>query len=451
MAGHEHEKGFRPGGGVTRRELLSRLVFAAQKPEREEETRTVVVVFLRGGADTLNMLVPCGDDFYYRKRPTLAIPGPGDAKAGVEARAIKIDDFYGFHPGMKALEGVYKEGRLACVQAVGSDNTTGSHFSAQDQIEHGEGAQGKAGSGGWLGRYLRVLSGGGLTPLSAVAIGSAMPESLRGAPSASVFETLAQLQMSLPAGEDPARVGMALSRMYGAQVGVLGERGGQTLALLKRVEKLRNGDAGAGGAGGVMAGGGAMAASLGVGYDGSAFSKGLGELARLITADVGLRVGCIDLPGWDTHFVQGGATGLQAGLIGQLGNGLAGFDAQLGEHRERVTTVVMTEFGRRLYENASLGTDHGRGFCMFVMGGRVAGGRVVGAWPGFEQKGFADADLPGPGGLKVETDYRAVLGEILADGAGGRGMEGVFPGYGGQGGGLGILKKRPRAGVEKKV
>ncbi len=440
---HSHSHG--PAGrGLSRRQLLSRLVFASDKAREETDTHTLVVVFLRGGADTLNILVPYGDDSYYRMRPTLAIPGPASGKRESGQRAVKIDDFYGFHPGFSAMLPAFREGRLACVQAVGSDDTTGSHFSAQDQIEHGEGGQdgdkgwglgagwkrveGEKVSGGWLGRHLRVMAGAGAeaSPLSAVAIGSALPESLRGAPSASVFERISELQMSLPKGEDPARVADALAKMYGAQVGVLGQRGGQTLELLKRVERL-----------GTLP----QETGAGQGYDGSGFSRGLGELARLIKADVGLRVGCIDLPGWDTHFVQGGATGLQATLIQQLANGLAGFDADLHGYRGRVTTVVMTEFGRRLYENASLGTDHGRGFCMFVMGGQVAGGRVVGPWPGFEQHGFSDASLPGPGGLKVQTDYRVVLGELLTGVLGSRNIDKVFPGMGGLPG-VGVLKKK---------
>jgi uncharacterized protein (DUF1501 family) len=441
--GHDQHNQGPIAAGVTRRQLLSRLVFASGKPQVQTDTHTLVVVFLRGGADTLNMLVPYGDDTYYRMRPTLAIRGPGDTRGDATQRAVKIDGFYGFHPAFAPMERVFKEGRLACVQAVGTDNTSGSHFSAQDQIEHGESERDAQGAtGGWLGRHLRVMADAslaGLSPLSAVAIGSALPESLRGAPAASVFESIQELQMSLPEGNDPAKVAGALARMYGAEVGVLGERGGQTLELLKRVEKLRNsGGTGAASAGAVP--GGAMMESVGIGSDGSAFSRGLGELARLIKADVGLQVGCIDLPGWDTHFVQGSGEGLQAGLVAQLGNGLAGFDAQLGSHRDRVTTVVMTEFGRRLYENASLGTDHGRGFCMFVMGGKVAGGRVIGAWPGFEEMGLGTVDLSGagPGGLKVLTDYREVLGEVLSTALGNGNVDKVFPGFARQGG-LGSL------------
>ena len=134
----------------------------------------LICVFLRGGADTLNMIVPYGDDRYYKLRPTLAIP----SKSGV-----RLDDFFAFHPKLAPLYPIFADGRLAIVQGVGSDNVSGSHFEAQDQMEHGE-AYGQSIGGGWLARFLR--SGGGQqTPLSAIAIGPTIPESLRGAPAAS--------------------------------------------------------------------------------------------------------------------------------------------------------------------------------------------------------------------------------------------------------------------------
>ena len=99
--------------------------------------RTLVCVFLRGGADTLNLIVPYGDDRYYRLRPTIAIPAPNGNDEATGA-ALRIDEHYGFHPKLRPLAPLYREGRLAVVQAVGSDNASGSHFEAQDQMEHGE-------------------------------------------------------------------------------------------------------------------------------------------------------------------------------------------------------------------------------------------------------------------------------------------------------------------------
>ena len=120
------------------------------------------------------MLVPYGDDDYYRNRPTLAIPRPSAAKTS----AVKLNDFYALHPNLAPLLPAFQEGRLGFVQAVGSDNPTGSHFDAQDQIDHGE-AYGRSVGGGWLGRHLRarVEPAVASVALSAVAIGAALPES----------------------------------------------------------------------------------------------------------------------------------------------------------------------------------------------------------------------------------------------------------------------------------
>ena len=392
---------------TTRRAFLKRLVFAEAPAVEDAGARTLVCIFLRGGADTLNLVVPYGDDGYYRNRPTLAIPRPS-AGGGGEA-SVRLDDFYALHPKLAPLYRAFADGRLGIVQAVGSDNPTGSHFEAQDQIEHGEG-YGQPLGGGWLGRHLRSRVGpAALGPLSAVAIGPTIPEALRGAPAASAFQSVDEIQLPVSSG-GPGVVSKALSAMYDAEVGVLGQQGRETLALLRKVEDLR---------------GKPYTPEAGVEYPADAFGKGLREVARLVKAEVGLEVACVDLDGWDTHFVQGTTGGLLGGLADTLARGVAAFDADLKAHRGRVTTVILTEFGRRLYENGSAGTDHGRGFALMALGDRIQGGRVHGDWPGFE-----DDDLfPGPGGLKHTIDYRSVLAEVLAGAMGNRAVDRVFPGF----------------------
>ncbi|MGB5037626.1 MAG: hypothetical protein WBQ66_13510, partial [Blastocatellia bacterium] len=163
----------------TSRRVFLRTAIAPRTAATADRNRhTLVVVFLRGGADTLNIVVPYGDDRYYALRPTIAIPPPTSSSS--TATAIRLDDLYGLHPRMMPLVPAYREGRLAVVQAVGSDNPTGSHFEAQDQMEHGE-AYDRLVGGGWLGRMLRARIGDDAGPLAAVAIGTAIPESLRGA------------------------------------------------------------------------------------------------------------------------------------------------------------------------------------------------------------------------------------------------------------------------------
>jgi uncharacterized protein (DUF1501 family) len=391
---------------TTRRAFLRNLIFAQSPAVTDPGARTLVCIFLRGGADTLNMLVPYGDDNYYRNRPTLAIPRPSASASS----ALKLNDFYGLHPKLKPLVPLFGEGRLGFVQAVGSDNPTGSHFETQDQIEHGE-AYGRSVGGGWLGRHLRarvhpaVASGA----LSAVAIGAALPESLRGAPAASAFSSLDEIQLPRSSGQASV-IARALSDLYATEVGILAEQGEQTLRLLSRVETLR---------------GQPYVPHPGADYAADGFGPALREIARIVKADLGLEVACVDLGGWDTHFFQGSPVAGQAGPIESLARGLAAFDADLAGYRDRVTTIVMTEFGRRLYENGSAGTDHGRGFAFFALGEQINGGIIHGEWPGLKE----EPSLPGPGGMDVRFDYRSVLAEVLTHATSGAQISKVFPDF----------------------
>jgi uncharacterized protein (DUF1501 family) len=404
-------------GQTSRRGFIRQLLLASDRVVPAAGEHTLVCVFLRGAADTLNMIVPYGDDQYYKSRPTLAIPAPSQNQES-DVTSLRLDDFYAFHPKLRPLIPTFQEGRLGIVQAVGTDNPTGSHFEAQDQMEHGE-AYGHIIGGGWLGRYLRT-KGGELNslsaPLSAVAIGSTIPESLRGAPTASAMESIDEVQIKTPLG-DTAAVSSVLSALYGAELDVLSQPGKTTLDLLKRVETLRGAE---------------YKPEGGAAYLDDGFAQGLKEVARLIKARVGLEVACLDLGNWDTHFFQGGSSGLQADLIWQLANGLAAFDADLIICRNRVTTLVMTEFGRRLYENGSLGTDHGRGFAMMAMGHGINGGKVLGKWPGLAEEEAPGADplnIVGPSGLKVLFDYRSVLSEVLTKIVGQRDVNQIFPNF----------------------
>lgn len=388
---------------LSRRSFVRRLVFGREPVVADPGRRTLVCIFLRGAADTLNMLVPYADRDYYANRPTLSIPAPSRSADA----AIRLDDIYAFHPKMGPLVPIYREGRLGLVQAVGSDNPSGSHFEVQDQVEHGEG-YGTSLGGGWLARHLRTRVGESASPLSAIAVGATLPESLRGANAASAFHSIDEIRLPTSTG-DPVAVSRALAAMYSTQVGVLGQRGKLTLDLLSRVEALRAKP---------------YQPEAGADYPGDEFASGLREIARLVKAEVGLEAACIDLGNWDTHFFQGTTGGAQAGLIDSLSRGLAAFDADLMRHRDRVTTIVMTEFGRRLYENGSAGTDHGRGYALFAMGAGINGGKVHGTWPGLAEEPM----LPGPGGMEVKIDYRSVLAEVLENAIGNKRASEVFPG-----------------------
>lgn len=390
----------------TRRDFLKRLAFSSRADSCQ---RTLVCVFLRGGADTLNMVVPYLDDDYYRARPTLAIASP--EKRGVDS-AIRLTDFYALHPKMRPLKKSFADGRLLFVQSVGCDNTSGSHFEAQDQIDHGERA-GERLNGGWLGRHLRSISRKNSSPFIAVAMGSSIPESLRGAPSASAISSISDLELRTE-GKDTEVVASALASMYGARCDVLGQAGQNTIKLLNKVDRLQRS---------------ASAPAGGADYPASSFGKALLEVSRLVRSNVGLEVACIDHGGWDTHFFQGGASGFQASNIDDLALGLSAFDQDMKAQKAAVTTIVITEFGRRSYENSSMGTDHGRGFACMLLGDSVAGGRVLGDWPGIKEEPSLSTSLLGPSGLKVQIDYRSVLAEVLSSALGNKRLYEVFPGF----------------------
>jgi uncharacterized protein (DUF1501 family) len=137
-----------------------------------------------------------------------------------------------------------------------------------------------------------------------------------------------------------------------------------------------------------------------------------------------LEVAAIDVGGWDTHFAQGASVGQMANLMQDLADGLAAFHADMSDHLNSLTAVTMSEFGRRASENGSLGTDHGHGSMMMVLGGHVDGGKVHGQWPG-----LGEGQLIGPGDLAVTTDYRDVLSEVCIKRLNNPAVGEIFPGY----------------------
>jgi uncharacterized protein (DUF1501 family) len=356
--------------------------------------RTLVVVFLRGGADGLSLVPPVGDDDYHRARPTLALTAAG---------SLRLDGFFALHPLLAPLLPFWSAGQLAIVPAAGSDDATRSHFEAQDLMEHA----GTAVSGGWLGRWLRALPGGAGGAVTAVAMDTALSESLRGAPSAIPFTTFADI-----AGDGLDGLSARLTRLY-ARDALLAAPARDAIAGATRLAALGRAD--------YRSEHGAAYADRATGADDLAvrFSGRLREVAQMIKADLGLRAACVDLDGWDSHFVQDSVI---APRLRALGAGLAAFATDLGPRLATTSVVVMSEFGRRVAENTSLGTDHGRGGALFVLGGGTRGG-VHCRWPGLKEE-----RLDGPGDVPVVHDYRDVLAAVLAR-HGDADLTRVFPGH----------------------
>jgi uncharacterized protein (DUF1501 family) len=261
---------------------------------------------------------------------------------------------------------------------------------------------------GWINRHLASLDTGNSSPLRAIGFGEAAPRSLRGVIPVSALRSIAEFHL----GGEPEIAGMLKGGLAALYSGgdLLAGIGRETLRILETVEQLDPQ--------GYRPESGLPA------YPASDFGAALRQVAMLVRADVGLEVAAIDLGGWDTHFAQGASDGLMAGLLADLAGGLSALHADLAGSLNRLTVVVMTEFGRRVQENASLGTDHGHGSLMLLLGGSVEGGRVHGSWPGLSQ-----GQLFGPGDLAVTTDYREVLAEVCRKRLNNPAVDQIFPGF----------------------
>ena len=360
-----------------------------------DEQRTLVVIFLRGAADGLTLVAPVEDDNYHKFRPRLAVK---------KSDAVRLDGVFGLHPNLRPLEAAWKEGDLVIAHGAGGESDTRSHFEAQDLMEHGGLA-----AGGWLARFLRARESAG-GPLSAVALAATLPEMLSGAPSAAAIQSIAEFALGK---ELKAEFPRELERLYaleqdGRPLGAaLRAAAVNTFEAIHRIEAID-----------VKA-----APANGASYDEKDdFAQGLRQIALLIKANLGLDAASLDLGGWDSHFTQ---KTLIEPLMRRLANGLAAFRQDLGARMATTSVVVMTEFGRRVAENASFGTDHGRGGAMFVMGGGVKGGRVLGGWPGLKPE-----VLDGPGDLPVWNNYRNVLAPVLQrHGAQTASLAKIFPSF----------------------
>jgi len=362
--------------------------------------RTLVLVFLRGGADGLSLVPPVGDAAYYAARPTLALPRPG-----MEGGALKLDSTFGLHPALSSLMPLWQAGSLAVVHAAGLQGATRSHFDAQDFCETGTPGL-KSTQDGWLNRSLQQLPEPGAGAFRAVALQGTLPRSLQGAAPAVAVESLSSFHLAGKGGMD------SFEALYAGAVDQALRSTGQ-----EAFEALRA----------------AASAELsksppqnGALYAKTPLARRLEDTARLVRAGVGLEVVATEMGGWDTHVGEGTATGQLANRLRELGDALAAFAQDLGPRMDAVTVVVMTEFGRTVRENGNRGTDHGTASAMLALGGRVRGGRVYGNWKGLDGPGlFENRDLA------INIDVRSVLSEALHATLAPPDLTTVFPGFAG--------------------
>jgi uncharacterized protein (DUF1501 family) len=349
----------------------------------EGPSQRLVVVMLRGAVDGLNVVVPYGEEAYYGARPTIAIPKPGGDNG-----ALALDGHFALHPALAALVPLWNDKKLAFVHAAGSPDPSRSHFDAQQFIENGTPGHPTTGDG-WMNRVLAALPGA-RTSTDALSVGPTLPFILKG-PIAVANLPLGP-RAAQPMAIDQPQVASAFDKLY-AGSGRQGEAYRQGREA--RAELIANMSSEE-----QMADNGAPPAN--------ALPAVADRLAGLMTRDRHIRLAFASLGGWDTHVNQGAESGQLANRLKPLGEGLAAFAKALGPDWDDTVVVVISEFGRTVHENGNHGTDHGHGNVIWLLGGKVNGGKVYGEWPG-----LAEGRLYEGRDLAVTTDYRHVLTAVL--------------------------------------
>lgn len=384
--------------------LLPARVGHAQTPvaDAARSAPVLVCVFLRGAVDGLNVVVPHAEPAYYRLRPSIAVPRPGES-GGV----VDLDGRFGLNPRLASLKAAFDAKELALVHAAGSPHPTRSHFEAQDYMETARVGD-RSVARGWLASYLlaRARAPERQELLRAVAVSGRAPLALRGYPGAVIADSLRGFRLSVGRQLEPV-LSDGFRQMYeGSASGPAEQATERALAASQLVQRVL---------------GKQRRSNAGYSRDTQDFA----ELAQLIKADIGVETAWIDLGGWDTHRYEGGSErGDLPRQLDRLGRALSAFRTDLGSHFERVVVLVMSEFGRTVRENGTGGTDHGHGNVMLLLGGKVQGGRVLGDFRGLAaDQLFEGRDVP------VTTDFRDVLAELCERHLGLVDAAALFPGY----------------------
>lgn len=368
---------------------LTRLAFAADSAVAADRD-LLVTIFLRGGCDGLSLVAPADDrDYIAARPPEMRVREKGE-RAGLALHNGFAGADWRLHKEAGRLHELYVQGDLAIVHACGLVNGSRSHFDAQDMMERGIADQKNLGlDTGWLARLLAVIPEPGLLP--GVSPAGTLPVSMLGTDRAC---GIADLRDFAYWGDEKERMVLHSLQNLASPLEAPSQR---TLAMIQAIHKRLPHDKD----GNVPK----YEPGKGVKYPEHEFSEALQTVAWLAKLEVGLQVAALDYGDWDTHTGQADRFAEQ---VRNLAGPLAAFYRDLADRAQRVTIVVMSEFGRRLKANESGGTDHGHGNVMLVLGKGIRGGRLHGAWPG-----LANDQLDQHADLAITTDYRQVLAEVL--------------------------------------
>jgi uncharacterized protein (DUF1501 family) len=361
--------------------------------------KRLVVIFQRGAADGLNIVVPHAEPAYYAMRPSIHIP---------RQQVIDLNGFFGLHPALSPFKPLWDQGHLAIVHAAGSPDTTRSHFDAQDYMESGTPGV-KNTDDGWLNRTLQAEGNAANAPFRGVALGTSLPRILSGKAAAVAVNNVSGFSI---AGGNPAAapLGNTFEAMYAQSAdSVLHGTGRDTFAAVKMLKSTDPQH---------------YTPAAGANYPKGRFGDALRQTAQLIKANLGVQIAFTDIGGWDHHVNEGAAEGQLANVLRDFSQSIAAFWTDLGPLGEDTVIVTMSEFGRTARENGNRGTDHGHANVMFVLGGPVRGGKVYGRWPG-----LGPSQLNEGRDLALTTDFRRVVGEAVSQHLGNAQLSQVFPGF----------------------
>jgi len=386
--------------------FLRRMTYGMTLP-KAQKGKTLICLFQRGAADGINMLVPHGEAAYYQLRPTIAVPRPGTSGA---AAAIDLDGFFGLHPSLASLKGLYDQKLLAPITAVGSPSASRSHFDAQDFMETGT-PDVKGTPDGWLNRLLAVQGTCEQctphNPFRAVSMTAQTPRILEGPSETVAMSTIGDFSVRATGSEEQRLE--ALYRTGSADL--VHGTGSEMFDAVKMLKSLNPQQ---------------YAPRNGAQYPKSQFGVRLMQIAQLIKANVGMEIAFADVGGWDTHVNQGAGTGQLANRLTDFAQSINALVQDLGDQMNDVMVLTMSEFGRMVKENGNRGTDHGHAGALFVLGGDVRGGRVYGRWPGLQpDQLYQGRDLA------LTTDFRSVFAEVASHHLGATHTEQIFPGFAG--------------------
>jgi len=376
--------------------FLTRAAYGAA--ETGTRTKRLVVIFQRGAADGLNIVVPHGERAYYNMRPSINIP---------RNAVLDLDGFFGLHPALAPLQPIWNQRHLAIVHAAGSPDVTRSHFDAQDFMESGTPGV-KATEDGWLNRCLHSLpEPADKSAFRAIALGPSLPRILSGSEPAVAVNNINDFGVG-GRNSNGAPIANTFEAMYANSVdSVLHGTGQETFEAVKM---LKSADPAK------------YKPAPGAEYPKGRFGDSLRQLAQLVKANLGVQVAFADIGGWDHHVNEGSTQGQLANVLREFSQSLGAFWTDLGDLADDTVVVTMSEFGRTARENGNRGTDHGHANVMFVMGGPVKGGKAYGRWPGLDQSQLYEGR-----DLALTTDFRRVLGEAVYGHLGNKSLDQVFP------------------------